>query len=178
MRHLTSGLAAAAVVAAIVWLGGELPAWAGAQTAAPVDFSGRWGLAEQETQAPRRRGALGNHEEPVVILQTADRLAVRVESNDSAGPFEYDLTGREFERVAGAVKISTTSSWDGRTLVTKGRRLFTWHSGPEVHAFEERRSLSADHRRMTVETTIDLWFENLRRRSVYTRLVRTPPSPQ
>jgi hypothetical protein len=39
-----------------------------------------------------------------------------------------------------------------------------------VHRFEERRRLSADGTRMTVETRIDLFLEDVYRTSVYARI--------
>jgi hypothetical protein len=64
----------------------------------------------------------------------------------------------------------TTSRWQGSALVSTGKRLFSSPGGAEVHGFEERRSLSADGTRMTVETRIDLFLEDLRRTSVYVRI--------
>lgn len=176
MKYMWAGAAvtvAAAVTAAVV-VGRDAPVIVDAVTSAQADFSGRWKLSEQETSAPGGKGSLGNHEEPVTIVQSTDRLALKVESADSAGRFEYDVTGRTLQTAGpGGEKIMVTSIWEGRTLVTKGRRLFTSPGGAALHSFEERRSLSADGQRMTVETRIDLFLEDVHRKSVYLRL---PPA--
>lgn len=170
MRYLMT--AVAAVIAASVALfvvAGRGPTLSGAP-AAPVDFSGRWTLTGQETRARGGKGRLGNHEEPVTITHAGNLLSIQVESADPAGRYQYDTSGQRLERTApGGKTIATTSQWDGSALVTTGKRLFTSPGGADVYVFEERRELSADGTRMTVETRIDLWFDDLYRTSVYTR---------
>ena len=160
---------AAAITAALI-AGRDEPVIVDAVTSAQADFSGRWKLSTQETTAPGGKRLLGNHEEPVTIVQSDDRLAVNVESADTAGRYEYDVKGRTLQVAGpGGEKIRMTSRWEGRTLVTKGRRLFTSPGGAALHSFEERRSLSADGQRMTVETRIHLLLEDVHRTSVYVR---------
>ena len=171
MKYRWAGAAVAAAIVAAVIVGRDEPLVVDAVTSAQADFSGRWKLFEQETTAPGGKGLLGNHEEPVSIVQSADRLALKVESADTAGRFEYDVTGRTLQTTGPAgEKVKVTSTWEGRTLVTKGRRLFTSPAGAALHSFEERRFLSPDGQRMTVETRIDLFLEDVHRKSVYVRL--------
>src|SRR5688572_9222504 len=171
MKFKWAGAGVAATIIAAVIIGRDDTVVVDATTTAQADFSGRWKLSEQETTAPGGKGRLGNHEEPVTIVQSADRLALRVESADAAGRFEYDVTGRTLQAAGpSGEKVRMTSTWEGRTLVTKGRRLFTSQGGAAMHSFEERRSLSADGQRMTVETRIDLFLEDVHRKSVYERL--------
>src|SRR5687768_12444512 len=172
MRYvMTVVVVAMAGTIAVIAMAGRETAGSSGGPAVPVDFSGRWKLVEQETKARGGRGAIGNHEEPVTIAQSADRLSIKVESADPAGRFEYDTTGSALQSTApGGKRMVTTSRWDGSELVTKGKRLFTSSEGAAVHGFEERRSLSADGTRMTVETRIDLFLEDLYRTSVYARM--------
>lgn len=141
----------------------------GSQAAAPVDFSGRWALAEQETSAFRGRGHVGNHEEPLTVVQTPYRLTVKLESTPPPLPIEYDLTGAALIVTGTAGESAESRShWEQGTLVTRGWRVFTTRDGPRVFAFSERRQL-AGPQRMIVELTISMFPRNLRRRSVYER---------
>jgi hypothetical protein len=173
MRYVIVGVAAviAGSLALFALAGRDTPVHSTTEPPVPVDFSGRWKLTDQETKARGGKSALGNHEEPVTIAQSGDRLSIKVESPDPAGAFEYDTTGRGVESTPpGGKAMVMTSRWEGRTLVTKGERLFTSPSGAKVHRFEERRRLSADVTRMTVETRIDLFLEDVYRTSVYARI--------
>jgi hypothetical protein len=179
------------------WLGGALadakPATSGARIAAPTaagavkppqpptpattapsnlpNFGGTWKIATQETEAPRQRSAIGNHEEPVRITQTAARLSVEVQSDDPAGKFAYDLTGAVAKSVdLDAGELWTSSRWDGATLATQGRRLFTTPEGPRPFEFSEKRKFSADGERMSVETRIKMQPSDLVRTTEYARV--------
>jgi hypothetical protein len=139
MKYKWAGAAVAAAIIAAVIIGRDDPVVVDAVTTAQADFSGRWKLSEQETTAPGGKGQLGNHEEPVTIVQSADRLALKVESADTAGRFEYDVTGRTLQAAGPAgEKVKVTSTWEGRTLVTKGRRLFTSQGGAALHSFDRK----------------------------------------
>jgi hypothetical protein len=162
------------------WLAGLLPENAApaapAATPAPAapaavqDFSGLWLIDTQETEAWRGRGAIGNHEEPVRIEQTASALAIEVQSADPAGRFSYDLTGARRQQVDPAAgELWSESSWDGATLVTRGRRLFTTPKGPQAFEFREERSLLADGARMRVTTRIEMRPSDLVRVTEYRR---------
>jgi hypothetical protein len=115
-------------------------------------------------------GAIGQHEEPVRIVQTVTRLTVEVQSPNPAGRFQYELTGERHERTAPETgKLWSSSRWDGAKLVTNGRRLFTTPKGPKPFEFEEERELLDGARRMRVKTRIKMWPSDLVRSSEYVR---------
>lgn len=138
------------------------------------DFSGRWRLVGQETSAYSGQSAVGNYEGLISVRQSADRLSVATDEPIPGGRFEYALTGTPFtSQGPNGESTVTVSRWEGPTLVTKGRRVFTSPDGPRVYAFVEHRRLSDDGRRMTVETVIDMFPRDLKRISTYERV--TPP---
>lgn len=139
--------------------------------AQPADFSGTWHLVEQETRAPRRRGYIGNFNEPVVIVQTATAITIAVQSDDPTARFQYELSGTPSHGRLGAEGPNAVSAsrWDGAKLVTRGQRRFTTTDGPDVFEFEETRRLSSDGRRMIVDTRIKMFLGDLVRHSVYER---------
>jgi len=135
------------------------------------DFTGHWKLVTQETEAFHGRGAIGNHDEPVVITQTATRLSVAVQSPDPAGRFEYDLTGARLTSEARqGGSLWTVSHWEGTSLLSEGRRLFTTPKGSQPYDFAETRRLSADGTRMMVQTRIKMFPRDLVRTSEYKRI--------
>lgn len=94
------------------------------------DFSGQWRLVEQDTSAFRHRGSIGQVEGPVMITQSEGRLSVSVGTADPSGTFSYDLTGAVLAAQGPkGEEIETRSRWDGATLATKGRRVFTTPEG-------------------------------------------------
>ena len=146
------------------------PPTAGPGTSGIPDFSGSWHLAAQETEAWRGKGAIGNHEEPVRIVQTATQLTVEVQSPDPAGRFQYELIENRHERTnPEAGKPWSSSKWDGAKLVTSGSRLFTTPKGPELFEFAEERELLDGGRRMRVKLRIKMWPSDLVRSSEYVR---------
>jgi hypothetical protein len=147
-----------------------MPANPAQVTSGIPDFSGTWRLAAQSTEAWRGRGAIGNHEEPVRIVQTPTQLAIEVQSSDPAGFFRYELTGNRHQRARPASgELWSASVWDGKRLVTTGRRLFTTSEGPKPFEFAETRQLLDGGRRMQVELRIKMWPADLVRSSGYVR---------
>jgi hypothetical protein len=138
--------------------------------AAHPDFTGTWKLATQETSAFRGQGTIGNFEEPVRIVQTASDLAIEYESSDPTGRFHYDLTADPEKRAdSNGEETWSSSRWDGTTLVTHGRRLFTTPKGPKAFDFSEERKLKDGGSIMHVKTRIEMWPSDLVRTSEYRR---------
>ena len=137
--------------------------------ASTPSFAGSWRLVGQETSAFHGRASIGNAEAPVVIEQTATRLSVTSRSTDAAASFVYAIAPGDADEASPKGELWAVSRWEGATLVTRGRRLFSTPSGPEAFAFTERRRLSADGARMTVETRIEMFPRDLVRSSVYAR---------
>ncbi len=116
---------------------------------AKPDFSGRWTLDEEKSEpAPTGRGGRGlgrgaGAGGPVVIAQTATEITI--------GANTYKLDGTETV-ITGARggESRATAAWDGSRLVittslnVRGAAITT----------KESRSLSADGKVMTVETTL------------------------
>jgi hypothetical protein len=140
--------------------------------AAHPDFTGTWQLATQEIESFRGQGTIGNFEEPVRIVQTASALAIYYESSDPTGRFRYDLTAAPGKRAEGdGAETWSTSRWDGSTLLTQGRRLFTTPKGPKAFDFSEERKLKDGGSIMHVKTRIEMWPSDLVRTSEYRRVL-------
>ncbi|HEX3704682.1 MAG TPA: hypothetical protein VHU82_15235 [Vicinamibacterales bacterium] len=138
-----------AFVAAVV-----LPFAARAQ--AKADFSGTWTLDAAKSDAPGGRGGRGP-QGPVTIAQTAADIKI--------GGATYKLDGsesvNEMAGRGGTTEAKSKAHWDGAKLVIETER----QMGGNAVTITETRSLSADGKEMTVETS----FNGNARKAVYTK---------
>ena len=169
--HMAAGLVAALVLGAAATTGAQQP-----------DFSGSWQLDRDASVLPqrpegggRRVGRLfGRGEQTVrgpaetlVVTQTSDTLFVEQRREDGSQTLRYRLDGSSSVNPMPRGELTTTSRWDGATIVTEGTqdipRLLRDISIP----LTERRSLSADGRTMTVESTRTMPFGDVAVTLVY-----------
>ena len=151
-------------------------AWAQSRAASKPDFSGTWTLnAEKSDPPPARGGGAGGGRGggmgagmggPVTIKQTASTLTI--ESTGRGGQSmsaTYNLDGSESTNQmmgrGGPSEAKSKAHWDGSKLVIETTR----DMGGSPVTSTETRSLSADGKEMTVETT----FNGNTRKTVYTK---------
>lgn len=152
-----------------LFLVGALAATAVATALAqPPDFSGSWRLDRDASVLPERpeggrRGIgrlLGRGEQAVrgpadtlVLTQTPDTLFVEQRRDDGSRTMRYRLDGSSSVNPMPRGELTTTSRWDGATIVTEGTQDIPRLLRDISIQLTERRSLSADGRTMTVEST-------------------------
>lgn len=135
--------------------------------AQPADFSGTWRLDRDASvlpEPPRGRRGIGRlfgrggqaprgPAETLVITQTADALFVEQRSDDDGLILRYRLDGSSSTNPMPRGELTTTSRWDGNTVVTEGTQEISTPLRDISMQLTERRSLSPDDRTMTVEST-------------------------
>ncbi len=131
-----------------------LPFSARAQT--KTDLSGTWTLDATKSDAPGGRGGRGP-QGPVTIKQTASEIVI--------GQATYKLDGSEsvnqLQGRGGMTEAKSKAHWDGAKLVIDTTR----DIGGNTVTSTETRSLSADGKEMTVETS----FNGNTRKTVFTK---------
>ena len=122
-----------------------------------VDFSGMWTLDRDASEFPQfpgggrgggGRGMLAS----VEITQDGQQLVMKQGSGDRSQTVTYLLDGgSESTSETGRGSLTSTSMWDGTTLVTEGAQSISTPRGDFDIDLVERRSLSDDGQTMTVE---------------------------
>ena len=140
-----------------------IPFTARAQT--KPDFSGTWTMdAAKSDPAPQGRGGGGGGGSQT-IKQTAAELSVQTQGRQGPQTMTYKLDGSESSNEqmgrGGAVTVKSKAKWDGSKLVIESTR----DMGGQSVTTTETRSLSADGKEMTVETS----FNGNARKVVYTK---------
>jgi len=119
-------------------------------------FSGTWTLDATKSDAPGGRGGRGP-QGPVTIKQTASEITI--------GQATYKLDGSEsvnqLQGRGGMTEAKSKAHWDGAKLVIETTRDIGGNSVTST----ETRSLSADGKEMTVETS----FNGNTRKTVFTK---------
>lgn len=134
--------------------------------AQPADFSGTWQLDRDASVLPEPRGRRGigrlfgrgrqaprGPAETLVITQTADALFVEQRSDEDARILRYRLDGSSSTNPMPRGELTTTSRWNGDTVITEGTQEISTPLRDISMQLTERRSLSPDGRTMTVEST-------------------------
>jgi len=140
-----------------------IPFTARAQT--KPDFSCTWTMdAAKSDPAPQGRGGGGGGGSQT-IKQTAAELSVQTQGRQGPHTMTYKLDGSESSNEqmgrGGAVTVKSKAKWDGSKLVIESTR----DMGGQSVTTTETRSLSADGKEMTVETS----FNGNSRKVVYTK---------
>jgi hypothetical protein len=121
-----------------------------------TDFSGTWTLDASKSDAPGGRGGRGP-QGPVTIKQSAGEITI--------GQATYKLDGSEsvnqLQGRGGMVEAKSKAHWDGAKLVIDTTRDIGGNSVTST----ETRTLSADGKEMTVETS----FNGNTRKTVFTK---------
>ncbi len=139
-----------------------------------TDFSGAWRLDADASELPdfggggrrfggggRRLGGGGGGRglgpaggaRTLVIVQTPAMLIVEQQSDRGSRAVTYRLDGEESINSGPRGEQTTRSRWDGAALVTEGTQSVSTPRGDFSLEFTEWRTLSADGRTMTVETS-------------------------
>ena len=153
----------AIVVVGAVSLLGAVSVSLEAQT---VDFSGTWALDRDASEFPQfpgggrggpgggggRGGGGRGMPTSVEITQDGQQLVMTQSSGDRSQTVTYLLDGSESTSETGRSSLTSTSTWDGTTLVTEGAQSISTPRGDFDIDMIEMRSLSDGGRTMTVET--------------------------
>lgn len=162
VRTLVRALSALALL-------GTLAQAAGAQD--KPNFSGSWKLDPAQSQmggggggggggaggGGRPGGMGGGGAQDVTITQDATTLRIVQTVMGEARTMTYAIGGAESKnpmamgRMQG--EVTSTTVWEGMALVTRGRATVTTPNGEMQITTRESRTLSADGKTMTVETT-------------------------
>lgn len=159
-------------------LAGLFASTAGAQD--KPDFSGNWKLDPAQSQMGGGRpggggggGGGGMAAQEVTIAQDGGTLRITMTVMGEARTQSFNLAGQPstnpmaMGRMAG--EMVTTSTWDGDKLITTGNTNVTTQQGAMTIQTREIRSLSADGKTMTVETTRTTPMGENTTKLVYTR---------
>jgi hypothetical protein len=122
------------------------------------DFSGTWTLNTEKSDPPPQRGGGGGGGRgpagPVTIKMTANELTIQTEGRNGPQTLTYKLDGTEstnsmMGRGGVATEVKSKAKWDGSKIAIETTR----DMGGNMVTITEVRSLSADGKEMTVETT-------------------------
>ena len=136
-------------------------------TAQGVNFSGTWTLDGDASELPQMPGGRGGRgggggrgpggpggAASVTITQSDGTLTMsQAGRGGQSRTVTYQLDGSESSNAGPRGDLTTTSSWDGTTLVTTGSQEMSTQFGEFTIALVEHRSLSDDGQTMTVKTT-------------------------
>ena len=147
-----------ALTAAIV-----LPFTARAQT--KPDFSGTWTLDASKSDAPMGRGGRGGPPGPITITQAADTLTQKRGEQTLTYKLDGSESSNEVQGRGGVQTVKSKAHWEGSKLVIESTR--------EIQGFElttkEERTLSADGKEMTVQTTASTPQGDINNKQVFTK---------
>ena len=85
--------------------------------------------------------------------QTNDVLTIDQWSDGGARTLHYRLDGQASTNPGPRGDVTTSSRWDGALIVTEGSQQVSTQLGELSIGLVDRRSLSADGRTMTIEST-------------------------
>jgi hypothetical protein len=136
------------------------------------DFSGTWTLDMAKSDPPpqgRGGGGGGGGGATLTIKQTGTELAVTSEGRQGPQTMTYKLDGspssNEVMGRGGAQTVKSTAKWDASSLLIETTREF---NGMTITT-KEVRTLSADGKVMTIESTSQTPQGEVKRKVVYTK---------
>jgi hypothetical protein len=147
-----------AVAAAVV-----LPFTARAQT--KPDFSGTWTLDTTKSDAPMGRGGRGGAAGPIAITQDANTLTQKRGEQTLTYKLDGSESSNEVTGRGGTSTVRSKAKFDGAKLVIESTR--------EIQGFslttKEERTLSADGKEMTIQTTASTPQGEVNNKQVFTK---------
>ncbi len=118
------------------------------------DFSGTWRLNAEKSDAPGRPGGEAMQNLTVTIVQTGDSLVIAQTVGGQGRTIVQYFDGKPHTGPgARGGTMTSTSRWDGGSLVSEGSMNMETPRGAMAVTFKETRTLSADGKTMTVVTT-------------------------
>jgi hypothetical protein len=157
------------------------------------DFSGTWKLDPAQSQmgggmgggrgaggaggagggGARPGGMGGGGAQEVTVTQTGNTLQIVMTVMGEARTMTYTIGGAASKNPMAMgrmqAEMTSTSVWEGATLVTSGTASMTTPQGDRQITSREVRSLSADGKTMTVETTTTTAMGENTRKMVYVK---------
>ena len=135
-----------------------------------LDFTGTWTMdAAKSDPPPQGRGGGGMGGGTMTIKQTATELTVTSEGRQGPQTMTYKLDGspssNEVMGGGGAQTVKSTVKWEGASLLIESTREF---NGMTVTS-KEVRTLSADGKMMTIESTSHTPQGEVKRKVVYAK---------
>jgi len=134
------------------------------------DFTGTWTMdAAKSDPPPQGRGGGGMGGGTLTIKQTGTELTVTSEGRQGPQTMTYKLDGspssNEVMGRGGAQTVKSTAKWEGASLLIESTREF---NGMTVTT-KEVRTLSADGKVMTIESTSQTPQGEVKRKVVYAK---------
>jgi len=130
------------------------------------DFSGTWTLDTAKSDMGHGRSAPAAAKVTIVIKQTPAFLATTRNGGKDPETATHKLDGSEsINKSPSGQDIRSTSRWEGQTLVTKS--IMSTEHGSSESTFV--RSLSADGRVMTIDTTIKSSTGEIKQKLIYNK---------
>jgi len=118
-------------------------------------------------------GGGGGAAQEVTITMTATTLTIVQTVMGEARTLTYNIGGAASKNPMGMgrmnAEMTSTTAWEGNTLVTQGKATITTPNGDSEISSYEVRSLSADGKTMTVETTTTTARGENTRKMVYVK---------
>lgn len=129
------------------------------------DFSGTWTLDATKSDAPMGRGGRGGAAGPITITQDAGTLTQKRGEQTLTYKLDGSENANEVTGRGGTQTVMSTAKWDGGKLVIESTR--------EIQGFSistrEERSLSADGKEMTIQTTASTPQGDIDNKQVFTK---------
>jgi hypothetical protein len=134
------------------------------------DFTGAWTMdAAKSDPPPQGRGGGGMGGGTLTIKQTGTELTVTSEGRQGPQTMTYKLDGspssNEVMGRGGAQTVKSTAKWDGASLLIETTREF---NGMSITT-KEVRTLSADGKVMTIDSTSQTPQGEVKRKVVYAK---------
>jgi hypothetical protein len=138
--------------AALLAIAFAVPAVAAAQQV--PNLSGTWVLQADKSDfgmmaAPQSRTDVIEHQEPKLTIK---RTVVTTAAGESQVSLVYAVDGKPHKNMAGPSELTSTLSWEGRTLVT----VSTLDTQQGQATITDRLTLSEDGKTLTQERTLSI----------------------
>jgi len=129
------------------------------------DFSGTWTLDASKSDAPMGRGGRGGAAGPMTIAQDANSLTQKRGEQTLVYKLDGSESSNEVTGRGGTQTVKSKAKWDGAKLVIESTR--------EIQGFslttKEERTLSADGKEMTIQTTASTPQGDINNKQVFTK---------
>ncbi len=130
------------------------------------DFSGTWTLDASKSDAPMGRGGRGGGAPgPITISQDANTLTQKRGEQTLVYKLDGSESSNDVQGRGGVQTVKSKAHWEGPKLIIESTR--------EIQGFalttKEERSLSADGKELTVQTTASTPQGDINNKQVFTK---------